>query len=146
MMEVHTGPRSATPLDDGFWRGRDAAGGDGQYGFEDGAAGAARAGGADGEPQYLELLQRHNSESSMHSNSVADFESLRVTPRSLSHGDMEAAPPATAQVPTVGCQIGTECPFLHAKYDQVYPIGFTHARSGRGVGPGNLPRGIVATR
>jgi hypothetical protein len=26
-----------------------------------------------------------------------------------------------------GCQIGTRFPILHAKEDQVYPIGFSHA-------------------
>jgi hypothetical protein len=29
-----------------------------------------------------------------------------------------------------GCQIGTQCPTLHAKQDQMYPIGFSVAPQG----------------
>jgi hypothetical protein len=33
-----------------------------------------------------------------------------------------------------GCQIGTQCPILHAKQDQVYPIAFSDdAPDGQGV-------------
>jgi hypothetical protein len=31
------------------------------------------------------------------------------------------------EVPINGCQIGAKCPILHAKQDQVYPIGFSDA-------------------
>jgi predicted NBD/HSP70 family sugar kinase len=32
--------------------------------------------------------------------------------------------------PTIGCQIGTKCPILHFKQDQVHPIGFSDAGLG----------------
>jgi hypothetical protein len=29
-----------------------------------------------------------------------------------------------------GCQLGTQCPILHAHWDQVYPIGFSDGLCG----------------